>query len=107
MEFVALEQGLRILIRLGTGAIVVEGDSLLDINAARKLQKGSKLGKVTKHWRMAKVTELIVEHLSSLDRIILQVVRRMENTMADCLANYGIDHNICHLDTYWHDVTCT
>ena len=31
-ESMALEQGLRMLIRLGTGATVVEGDSLLAIN---------------------------------------------------------------------------
>ena len=33
VEFLALEQGLQILIRLGNGATMVEGDSLLEINA--------------------------------------------------------------------------
>jgi len=84
----------------------VEGDSLLAINVARKMQMGLKLGKVMKHWRLAKVTELILEHLSSLDGIILQVVRRMTNAVADCLANYGIDHHITYPDTCWNDVTC-
>lgn len=36
-KFTALEKGLWILIHLGTGAIVVEGDSLLEINATRKM----------------------------------------------------------------------
>lgn len=68
---------------------------------------GSKMGKVMKHWRLAKVTELIVEHLSSLDGIICEAVRRTENAVADCLANYRINHHITYLDTCWHDVTCT
>ena len=85
---------------------MVEGDSLLAINVTRKLQMGSKPGKVTKHWRLAKVTELIAEHLSCLDKIILHVVRRKANAVADHLANYGIDSHFTYLDTCWHEVTC-
>jgi len=60
---------------LGIRDTVVEGDSLLVINAAMKLQKGSRPRKITKHWRLAKVTELIAEHLSILDNVIVQTVR--------------------------------
>ncbi len=50
---------------------MVEGDSKLAITAARRMQAGVQPSKVMKHWRLAKVIELIVEHLSCLDRIIL------------------------------------
>jgi len=45
---------------------VVEGDSQLAIIAARKLYAGAKASKVTKHWRLAKVTKNIAEHLGEL-----------------------------------------
>jgi len=89
MEFVALEQGLRILGRLKIGATLVEGDSQFAITAEKRLHSVLKLSKVTKHWRLPKVTELIAEYLSCLDGIILQEVRRKENIVTNHLANCG------------------
>lgn len=70
MEFAALEQGLRILEKLKAGAAVVEGNSQLAITVVRKLYSGAKTIKVTRHWRLAKVTESIAEHLSWLNGLI-------------------------------------
>lgn len=96
MEFAALEQGLRILQKFQAGAVVVEGDSQLEITAARRMYEGVKASKVTQQWRLAKVTESIAEHFLWLNRLIFQAVRRKANTVADHLANYGIENPIGH-----------
>jgi len=68
---------------------------------------GAKPSKVKKHWRLAKVTELISKHLSRLDGIILQALRRKENAVANHLANYEINNHFTYPNTCWHEVTCT
>lgn len=60
-----------------------------------------------KNCRLDKVTELIAEHLSCLDGIILQEVRRKANIVADHLANYGIDNHSTYPDTCLQEVTST
>lgn len=104
-EFTALEQGFHILIRLGKGSVFVEGDSLLAITAIRRMQNGTRPEKVTKHWRLAMVTVHIVKHLSSLSKIVLQVVRRKANALVDSLANHTVDHPREIIDTCWQDIT--
>ena len=103
-EFVALEQGLRLLIRLGRGLTIVEGDSQLAISTIKKIQYGTKPDKAIKHWCLAAATELIAQHLASLGGIILQAVRRKANSLADHLANYAVDNPTNALDTYWMDL---
>lgn len=104
-EFAALEQGLQILIRLGKGSVIVEGDYLLDITAAKRIQNGTRPEKVTKHWRLAMITTLIVKHLSSLSSIVPQAVRWKANVLVDCLANHAVDHPMEISETFWQDVT--
>jgi ribonuclease HI len=52
VEFRSLKIGLEILRREGMTNIVVEGDSMLVINTARKLQNDTKVGKIQRHWRL-------------------------------------------------------
>lgn len=106
MEFAALEQGLRILQKLQAGAAVVEGDSQLAITAMRRIYAGAKASKVTQHWRLAKVTKCIVEHLVHLNGLIFQDVCHKANTVADHLENYGIENPNLILDSCWQDITC-
>jgi hypothetical protein len=62
-EFGALELGLEILHREGMMNAIVEGDSTLVVNIAKKLQYGTKVGKVQRHWRLAHSLQKIREHL--------------------------------------------
>jgi hypothetical protein len=48
-EFGALETGLEILSRKGITNAIVEGDSMLVINTVRKLQNGTRMGKIQRH----------------------------------------------------------
>ena len=105
-EFAALEQGLQILIQLGKDATIVEGDSLLAINATKKLQNGSQPGKVTKHWRLSMVTLLITTHLTTLNGIVFQAVRHTANAMVDVLANHAVENLDSVLDTCWQNIIC-
>ena len=104
-KFSALEHGLRILIRMGNGTAVVEGDSLLAISAAKKIQNGTKAEKVSKHWHLAMVTGLIAQHLNSLTGVVLHAIRRKANTLVDALANHAVDHLNDAIDICWNEVT--
>jgi hypothetical protein len=52
-EFGALELGLEILSRERMTNTIVEGDSTLVINTMKRLQNGTKVGKVQCHWHLA------------------------------------------------------
>lgn len=106
MEFVAMERGLRILINNQVGTAVVEGDTELAIIAARKLYRGAKASKVTKHWRLAKVTENFMELLGEMKGLIFQAVRRKANTVVDHLADHGIEHPNTMWDSCWQNIHC-
>ena len=105
-EFSALEHGLRILRRMENGTTVVEGESLLAISTANKIQNGMKAKKVSKHWRLAMVTCRIAQHLNALTSVVLHAIQRQANALADVLANHAVDHPTHTIDTCWHEVTC-
>ena len=49
----AAELGLEILSREWMTNTIMEGDSTLVINTMKRLQNGTKVGKVKRHWRLA------------------------------------------------------
>lgn len=104
IEFAAMEKGIKILQRKQAGNAVIEGDSEIAIAVARKIYEGTPASKVTKHWRLAMVTESIGKLLGGMKGLIFQAIRRNANSIADHLANYGIDHPNDMLDNYWHQV---
>jgi ribonuclease HI len=53
MEFGALKLGLKILRRERMINTIVEGESTLVINMVKKLQNGTRVGKVQRHWCLA------------------------------------------------------
>lgn len=85
---------------------MIKGDSQLAITAAKKMYAGTKPNKVTHHWRLAKVTERIAEQLGWLKGLVFQAIRRKANTVADHLANVGIEHLTVIWDSCWQDVNC-
>jgi len=50
MKFKALETGMEILSWEGMIDAIVEGDFALVINTVRKLQNGTRMGKIQRHW---------------------------------------------------------
>jgi len=48
-KFFVLEQGLEILVRKGLVNVTVEGDSTLFIGTTRRIQCGTKIGKIITH----------------------------------------------------------
>jgi ribonuclease HI len=100
-EFGALEQGLEILIREGHVNVTVEGDSTLVISTAKILQCGTNIGKLIKHWRLAQILQRIQKHLQTLFTVDFRWVRRLTNTLADRLANEGVNHEGNMLDEAW------
>eukprot|EP00253_Pinus_taeda_P035656 PITA_35656 len=105
-EFVALEQGLRVLRSYRQGNFIVEGDSSLAISVAKRIQAGTPTSKVTKHWRLAKATESIADLLGGLKGIVFQSIRRKANGLADFLANHGADTPQLIINSCWQEVNC-
>jgi ribonuclease HI len=90
-EFGALETDLEILHQEGMTNVIVEGDSMLVINIVRKLQNGTIVGKIQRHWRLAYSLQKIQEHLQTGIIVELRWVRRSTNGLADRIANEGVD----------------
>jgi ribonuclease HI len=63
MEFRAMETSLEILRREGMTNVIVEGDSTIVINTVRRLQNGTRVGKIHRHWLLAQSLQNIQEHL--------------------------------------------
>jgi ribonuclease HI len=103
-EFGALETGLEILSREGMTNAIVEGDSALVINTVRKLQNGTRMGKIQRHWRLAHLLQKIQEHLRTGITVELRWVRRSANGLADRIANEGVDNEGPELDTIWSNI---
>jgi ribonuclease HI len=101
VEFGALELGLEILRREGMTNTIVEGDSTLVINTVKKLQYGTKVGKVQRHWRLAQSLQKIKEHLRTLNMVEFRWIRRTTNALADRLANEGVNREGQELDEAW------
>ena len=62
-EFAAMQRGIAILVRENMSNVIIEGDSMLAINAAKHIHNGAQVPKVTVHWRLAYVMSLISRHL--------------------------------------------
>ena len=89
-ELMALEQCLEILIESNLHNTIIEADSELVINAAKKICNGTKTRKVSKHWRLSQVFQHIHSQLRTLRTISFVHVQRKANMLADCLANEGV-----------------
>jgi ribonuclease HI len=91
VEFGALETCLEILHREGMENVIVEGNSMLVINIVRKLQNGTKVGKIQRHWHLAYYLQKIQEHLQTGITVELHWVCRSANGLVDRIANEGVD----------------
>jgi len=69
----------------------VEGDSLILINAATRIQAVTSTTKIVSNWRLLSRLETLEEWLRRPHRISFKHVRRTTNKVADRLANQGVD----------------
>jgi hypothetical protein len=83
---------------------IVEGDSTLVINTVRRLQNGTRVGKIQRHWRLAHSLQKIQEHLQTGITVELCWVRRSANGLADRIANEGVDKEGPELDSIWSNI---
>ena len=75
MEFGSLELGLEILSRGRMTNTIVEGDSTLVINTVKRLQNGTRVGKVQRHWSLEHSLQKIKEHLQMMNTVQLRWVQ--------------------------------
>jgi len=90
VELMALEQCLEFLIQNNCQNVIIEADSELVINAARRISNGTRSEKVIKHWRLTQVLQRIQVHLQVLRTFSFIHVKRRANKLADILANHGV-----------------
>ena len=88
-----LWKGICVADQHGYYPLVAEGDSLILINAAIRIQAGTPATKVASSWRLLSRLETLEERLKSPNSIIFQHVKRSANKVADRLANQGVDLN--------------
>ena len=86
----ALEQCLEILMESNLHNAIIEADSELVINVAKKMCNGTAPVKVLKHWRLSQVFQCIHSHLQTLRTVSFIHVQRKANMLADRLANEGV-----------------
>ena len=67
--------------------LVVEGDSQIIINIARKLQEGSLTTQVSKNWRWESRLSVLLQILVGEESILLTHVKREANRVAYAIAN--------------------
>jgi hypothetical protein len=77
---------------------------MLVINTVRRLQNGTRVGKIQRHWRLAHSLQKIQEHLQTGITVELRWVRRSTNGLADRIANEGVDKEGPELDTIWSNI---
>lgn len=89
-KLMAFEQCLEFLIQNNCQNFIVEADSELVINAAKRISNGTGPEKVTKHWRLTQVLHRIQVHLHELRTLKFIHVRREAKKLMDILANQGV-----------------
>eukprot|EP00253_Pinus_taeda_P003909 PITA_03909 len=89
-NLMALEQCLEILRDSNLHNTIIEADSELIINLIKKICNGLTSDKVSKHWRLLQVYQLIQSHLHTMRTLSFINVRRTTNKLADILANEGV-----------------
>jgi len=86
-ELMAMELCLEILLKYNIQNVNIEVDSELVINSVKRINVGVALEKISKHWRLLQVYQIIQTHLRMLRTLRLVHVRREANKVANWLAN--------------------
>jgi len=103
-EFGSLEIALNILSQERMTNTIVEGDTTLVINIVKKLQNGTIVGKVQRHWRLAHSLQKIQEHLQKMNTVEFRWVCRSANGLADRITNEGVRKEESELDAAWRNI---
>lgn len=100
-ELEGMIHGLMLLEHHAMSPTIIEGDSKIIIDMARKLQTGNQVGHVTKTWWLEFRVERLTGLLRRLPNCSLSHVRRKVNGMVDLLANKGVMVVDTYVDTRW------
>jgi len=86
----ALEQCLEFLKQANYLNVIIEADSELVINSAKRISHGTGSEKVSKHWRLISVLHKIQGHLQGLRMVRFKHVHRKANKLVNILAKQGV-----------------
>eukprot|EP00253_Pinus_taeda_P024910 PITA_24910 len=104
-EILAMEHCLEFLLQHNQHNVIVEANSDLIINSAKKIIRGTAPEKVSKNWRLILIFQRIHNHLQGLRTITFKHVRRTANKLADLLANQGVNCTEEKFATKWQELT--
>jgi ribonuclease HI len=83
-------EGFRFALQNQWTPMVIEGDSRVIVEMARKIQTGAKVSKVARNWRLETRLYQLEDLLISNTSIVSNYVRRESNKVAEWMANHGI-----------------
>ena len=95
--------GLSLVKQKGLLPIIVEGDSAIILSMASKLLHGSQVSKVATSWRLAHGINSLASLLQNMHAITFHHVRRKSNSLADFLANSGVNSPHSLVEGTLHD----
>ena len=90
-EIKALLVGLDMIQTHGWRPTILEGDSQVILQMAEKLLKGKQVHKVADNWRLIHNLDLLQTKLLNLSDVKIHHVKRKTNSLADLLANHGVE----------------
>jgi len=94
VELEGLWKGICIADQKNFFPLEVEGDSLILITAATRIQAGTSAAKIASSWRLLSRLETLEERLRRSHSITFRHVRRTTNKVADRLANQGVNQQL-------------
>lgn len=100
-ELEGILAGMALVANLNIQPVILEGDSQIIINLAKKLQQGYQVNKITKNWRLEFCVERLADIIGRFRHCAFSHVRRRANRVADKLANQGVTVDENFTSTKW------
>ena len=83
--------GLDMIQTNGWHSTILEGDSQIILQMAEKILNGKHVHKVVDNWQLIHNLDLLRNKLYNWPDVKIRHVRRKVNSLADLLANYGVE----------------
>lgn len=89
-ELMVMGLCLEILLKYNIHNVIIEADSELVINSVKRINDGATAEKISGHWRLQQVYQIIQACLRMLRTLRLVHVHREANKVVDWFANEGV-----------------
>ena len=102
-EIKVLMMGLDMIQTNGWHSTILEGDSQLILQMAEKILNGKHVHKVADNWQLIHNLDILRNKLYNRPDVRIRHVKRNANSLADFLANHGVEKGQEIETTLWTD----